>query len=284
MSLPIFQVDAFTDTPFAGNPAGVCILDAMPEDRWLADVAAEMNLSETAFLLKQADGWRLRWFTPTVEVKLCGHATLASAHVLYEQGLLAVDKPVRFHTLSGLLTARRQGDWIEMDFPADRHEQKYPSPSPGTSPALTAIFSLLLSALGAEPVAISAVKGALGGAWLVELIDEAAVRGLKPNFDLLAKLPRGCVIVTARATTSGADFVSRFFAPGVGINEDPVTGSAHCSLGPYWAANLGKTELIGRQVSRRGGIVKVALAGERVKLSGQAVTVFQGKLSRAAAP
>lgn len=265
MSLEIFQVDAFTDTPFRGNPAGVCILETMPQDKWLQDVAAEMNLSETAFLLREADGWRLRWFTPTVEVKLCGHATLASAHVLYESGRLSDGATARFHTLSGVLTARRDGEWIEMDFPADPGHPVEPPAS-------------LAEAMGAQPKAVCKVKGPLAGTWLVELADEAAVRNLRPDFAALLKVPHGCVIVTARADSRDVDFVSRFFAPIGGIDEDPVTGSAHCSLGPYWGQKLGKSELLGHQVSRRGGVVRVALAGPHVRLSGQTVTVFRGSL------
>jgi PhzF family phenazine biosynthesis protein len=260
MSLEIFQIDAFTDRAYRGNPAAVCMLEKMPQDAWLQDVAAEMNLSETAFLLPQGDGWRLRWFTPTVEVKLCGHATLAAAHALWEAKLLRGDQEARFHTLSGLLTARREGSWIEMDFPSN-------PPRPSEVPAP------LADALGAAPVSVHSD----GWTWLVELRDESAVLAVKPNFPAM-KPPYGSAIVTSRSDGPEYDFVCRFFAPALGINEDPVTGYAHCILGPFWAQRLGKTTLVSHQVSARGGIVKVSLAGERVKLSGQAVTVFRGRL------
>jgi predicted PhzF superfamily epimerase YddE/YHI9 len=225
----------------------------------MRSVAAEMNLSETAFLLKQPDGYNLRWFTPAVEVKLCGHATLASAHVLWEDGHLAPAGQARFHTLSGLLTARRDGSWIELDFPA-RPESAAPAP-PG-----------LAEALGAAPLYI----GRNEYDYLVELDSEEKVRALSPNHGDLARLPVRGVIVTARG--KDYDFVSRFFAPGSGIAEDPVTGSAHCCLGPYWAPKLGKTEFTAYQASPRGGVVRVKLRGDRVLLGGQAVTVMRAGL------
>lgn len=261
MPQPIVQVDAFTDRPFAGNPAAVCILQSPREEQWMRDVAAEMNLSETAFLHRRDDGWGLRWFTPAVEVDLCGHATLASAHVLWQDGLLPPDTQARFHTRSGLLTASRQGDWISMDFPA-KPEQAAPAPDG------------LEQALGARPV----YAGRSHFDWLVELESEAAVRALDPNLGLLAKVDARGVIVTAQGGGGGFDFVSRFFAPRVGVPEDPVTGSAHCVLAPFWAARLGRDELMGFQASRRGGVVKVRVAGDRVMLGGQAVTVMRGEL------
>ncbi len=260
MSIPIFQVDAFTDEPFAGNPAAVCILPEPRESEWMQNVAREMNLSETAFLHRRDDGFELRWFTPTVEVDLCGHATLASAHVLWEAGYLKPDQPARFHTRSGLLTAERRGEWIEMDFPAD--PERPTTPPEG-----------LAQALGATPVYV----GEIPFAYLVEVESEEIVRKLQPDFALLRRLPRG-VVVTARATSPTYDFVSRFFAPHVGIDEDPVTGATHCCLGPYWAPRLGKEEVVGYQASARGGIVRVRPAGDRVTLSGQAVTVLRGEL------
>ncbi len=262
MRQTIYQVDAFTDRPFAGNPAGVCILPGPAPDAWMQAVAREMNLSETAFLLPQADGFNLRWCTPAVEVKLCGHATLASAHILFETGVLRPDAQARFHTLSGLLTAERRGDWIELNFPAKLDE-------PAEPPAG------LAEALGATPQHVS--KNGL--TYLVEVASEAIVRGLQPDFGALLKLPVRGVIVTARSATPEFDFVSRFFAPAVGINEDPVTGSAHCYLTPYWADRLGKTEMIAYQASARGGILRVRLAGDRVILGGQAVTVLIGELT-----
>jgi PhzF family phenazine biosynthesis protein len=261
MGLAIVQVDAFTDTPFRGNPAAVCVLPAPRDEPWMQAVAREMNLSETAFLHPVDDGFMLRWFTPTLEVALCGHATLAAAHVLWQDGHLAAGRQARFQTKSGLLTADRLGDWIELDFPAKREE-------PAVAPAG------LAEALGTAPMHV----GKNQFDYLVEVDSEKTVRGLAPDHAALARLPVRGVIVTSRASTPGFDFVSRFFAPGSGIAEDPVTGSSHCALGPYWAARLGKTELVGYQASLRGGVVRVRVAGERVKLGGQAVTVLRGEL------
>lgn len=261
MALTIVQVDAFTDTAFRGNPAAVCVLPAPRDEAWMQAVALEMNLSETAFLVPGEDGYGLRWFTPAVEVVLCGHATLASAHVLWEDGHLPAAREARFHTKSGLLTAARAGDWIELDFPA-KPETATPPP-PG-----------LAEALGAAPKYVG--KNQLD--YLVELDAEETVRRLAPDHGALAKLPVRGVMVTSRATTAPYDFVSRFFAPGSGIPEDPVTGSAHCALGPFWAARLGRTELLAYQASPRGGVVRVRVAGDRVKLGGRAVTVLRGEL------
>ena len=261
MGLRITQVDAFTDTPFAGNPAVVCLLPAPRDEGWMQKVAREMNLSETAFLVPQADGYALRWFTPAVEVVLCGHATLASAHVLWEDGHLPPGRQARFHTKSGLLTGDRAGEWIELDFPAKREE---PAPAPAG----------LAEALGAAPKYI----GRNQFDYLVEVDGEATVRGLKPDHGALGALPVHGVIVTARADSPGYDFVSRFFAPGSGVAEDPVTGSAHCALGPFWQSRLGKSEFVAYQASPRGGVVRVRVAGERVMLGGKAVTVLRGEL------
>jgi PhzF family phenazine biosynthesis protein len=255
----VVTVDAFTDRPFAGNPAAVCVLEHYDDDGWMQALAREMNLSETAFLLRQADGFLLRWFTPTVEVDLCGHATVASAHVLWEEGHLRNGEPARFHSRSGLLTAERKGSWIELDFPAKPAE-------PATAP------EGLVAALGAFPKYVG--KNAFD--YLVELDSENEVRSLKPNFALLEKIPVRGVIVTSRA--ANYDFISRFFAPAAGVNEDPVTGSAHCCLGPFWRSRLNKTEFIAYQASSRGGVVRVRLQGNRVKLSGQAITVLRGAL------
>jgi PhzF family phenazine biosynthesis protein len=227
----------------------------------MRNVALEMNLSETAFLHPESGGYRLRWLTPAIEVALCGHATLASAHVLWEDGHLAPDVEARFHTQSGLLTCKRNGDWIEMDFPAKHAE-------PAEAPAQ------LAAAVGAELVWV----GRNQFDYLVEVADEATLRGLKPNHHLLRGLPVRGVIATAKAETVGYDFISRFFAPGSGIDEDPVTGSAHSALTPFWSARLGKTEMTGFQASARGGVVKVGLRGDRVRMSGQAVTVLRGEL------
>ena len=261
MSVPIYQVDAFTDTPFAGNPAGVCLLSGERPDAWMGAVAREMNLSETAFLLPEGDGYRLRWFTPAVEVALCGHATLASAHVLWTEGRAGAAGQLRFHTRSGELGARREGDWIELDFPA-RPERPIELP-PG-----------LAEALGARPV----YTGLNVDDLLVLLEDAATVRNLQPDLARLSRLEARGISVTAPADMPGIDFVSRFFAPAVGVPEDPVTGSAHCCLGPFWQARLGRDALTGYQASTRGGLVKVRMLGERVLLQGQAVTVLRGEL------
>lgn len=262
MGLRIVQVDAFTDTPFRGNPAAVCVLPDERDAAWMQAVAAEMNLSETAFLLKRADGFGLRWFTPAVEVDLCGHATLASAHVLWEDRHLAREAQARFHTKSGLLTADRRGEWIELDFPVK------PATPAAAPPGLA-------EALGAAPKYV----GRNQFDYLVEVDSEDTVRALAPDHAALATLPVRGVIVTSRASTHGFDFVSRFFAPGSGIAEDPVTGSSHCALGPFWGARLGKTQMLAYQASARGGVVRVRLAGERVALGGQAVTVLRGELA-----
>ena len=221
-----------------------------------------MNLSETAFLVPKDDGYQLRWLTPAVEVDLCGHATVASAHVLWQDGHLPADRQARFYTRSGKLTADRRGDWIELDFPAKIAVAAEPPPE-------------LVPALG---VAEAKFVGKNAFDYLVEVDSEATLRGLSPDHSLLRKLPVRGIIVTARASTPGYDFVSRFFAPGSGIDEDPVTGSAHTALGPYWAARLGKQEFTAFQASARGGVIRVRLEGDRVKLGGQAVTVMTGEL------
>jgi len=262
MPIRIVQVDAFTDRPYAGNPAAVCVLPSAPSEEWMRNVAREMNLSETAFLTPEDGGYRLRWFTPAVEVDLCGHATVASAHVLWQEGHLPEGRQARFHTRSGLLLADRRGDWIELDFPAK--VAKPADPPPG-----------LLAALG---VAEAKYVGLNAFDYLVEIDSDRALRKLTPNFSALKTFPVRGVIVTARAAAPPFDFVSRFFAPGSGIDEDPVTGSAHTALGPYWAERLGKSEFTAFQASARGGVVKVRLQGERVILGGQAVTVMTGEL------
>jgi predicted PhzF superfamily epimerase YddE/YHI9 len=259
--MKIYQVDAFTDKPFTGNPAGVCVLPGPKDDAWMQNVAAEMNLSETAFLLEQADGFRLRWFTPAVEVELCGHATLAAAHILWETGRLAGHESARFHTLSGLLTADRRHEDIELNFPATPDE---PAEVPDG----------LDEILGANVVNFRSSRFD----HLAELESEGVVRGLRPDFTRLKSLPVRGIMVTSRAASPGFDFVSRFFGPAVGIDEDPVTGSAHCCLGPYWSQRLGKTDMRACQASRRGGVVGVAVMGDRVRLRGRAVTVMKAKL------
>jgi len=261
MEFAIFQVDAFTDKAFAGNPAAVCILTKPRDAGWMQSLAQEMNLSETAFLSKQEDGFGLRWFTPTVEVELCGHATLASAHILWETKMLAPHEQARFHTKSGLLTAEHRGDWIELNFPATPDQ-------PTTAP------TGLTQALGVTPKYV----GKSRFDYLLEVGSEETVRSLKPNFGLLREMKVRGIMVTSRAASSGYDFVSRFFAPGSGIDEDPVTGSAHCCLGPYWSKQLGKNALMGYQASKRGGTVRVRVNGDRVYLSGQAITILRGEL------
>jgi PhzF family phenazine biosynthesis protein len=261
MPQPFVQVDAFTAEPFAGNPAAVCVLPEARDAAWMQAVAREMNLSETAFLVRRDDGFDLRWFTPTTEVDLCGHATLASAHVLWQDGHLAAGDVARFHTKSGLLTARLDGDWIELDFPATPDE-------PAEAPAG------LAEAIGARPTYVGRSRFDL----IVEVEGEDTVRNLQPDFGRLRAMPVRGVIVTSRAATEGSDFVSRFFAPAAGVDEDPVTGSAHCCLAPFWARRLDKKTLAARQVSARGGNVRVTVAGDRVRLSGQAVTVLRGEL------
>ncbi len=263
MSYALYHVDAFAGRPFHGNPAGVCVLPAPADDAWMQRVAAEMNLSETAFLVRRsgAAAFELRWFTPAVEVDLCGHATLASAHVLWERGHLPPGETVVFHTKSGPLTARQDaGGWIVMDFPAEPDAPVSPSPA-------------LVEVLGARPRYAGRNRRDL----IVELDDEAAVRGLAPDLPALARLPVRGLIVTA-AADGDYDFVSRFFAPAVGIPEDPVTGSAHCCLGPFWQRRRGKAALIGYQASPRGGVVRVRVVGDRVELAGRAVTVMEATL------
>ena len=262
MPLTITQVDAFTGEPFGGNPAAVCLLPAPADASWMQRVAREMNLSETAFLVRRDDGtFDLRWFTPSVEVDLCGHATLASAHVLWERHHLAPDAPAVFRTRSGRLSAVLRGAGIEIDFPAEPDE-----------PA--AVPDGLADALGAEPTYV----GRNRFDYLVEVDAETAVRRLTPDFRRLGEIDARGVIVTARAESDGFDFVSRFFAPRTGIDEDPVTGSAHCCLGPYWRRRLDRDTFTAWQASERGGLVRVVVRGHRVMLSGQAVTVLRGEL------
>jgi PhzF family phenazine biosynthesis protein len=262
MPVRIIQVDAFTNRPFAGNPAAVCVLPAPAPEEWMRNVAREMNLSETAFLAPRDGGFQLRWFTPAVEVDLCGHATVAGAHVLWEDGHLPPGQQARFHTRSGLLLADRRGDWIELDFPAKPI-------APAEAPAE------LLPALG---LVRAAFVGKNAFDYLVEVDSEATLRALAPNHSTLRKVPVRGVIVTAPPATPEFDFVSRFFAPASGIDEDPVTGSAHCALAPYWGQRLGKTSMIAFQASARGGVVRTRLEGDRVILGGQAVTVMTAEL------
>lgn len=257
----LFQVDAFTAAPFSGNPAAVCLLDGPRGERWMQRVAAEFNLSETAFVWGREDGYDLRWFTPRFEVDLCGHATLASAHVLWEEGHLPPADQARFHTKSGLLTAERRESWIELDFPSEAATTA--SAPPG-----------LFEALGLDRTSL----GKNRFAYLIELESEEAVRSLRPEFGRLAEATSLGVMVTSEASGDAYDFVSRYFLPSSGIDEDPVTGSAHCCLGPHWRDRLGKDEFLAFQASTRGGEIRVRVARDRVHLGGPAVTVLQGEL------
>lgn len=260
MSQPIYIVDAFTDRPFRGNPAGVCVLDASMPDELRQQIAMEMNHAETAFLSKLGDGnYDLRWFTPTTEVKMCGHATLASAHILWSTGREA--GPLRFQTKSGEMRANREDKLIVLDFPAEF-----------TTPVKDRTgFN---KALGIEAKYV----GDNWMYWLVELDSEQSVRNFQPDLDAIANLGREAVLITAKSDSGADDFVSRLFGPNVGIPEDPVTGSAHCLLAPYWSKKLGKTEMVGYQASPRGGFVRVEFLGARVLLKGYAVTVLSGHL------
>ncbi len=255
------QIDAFTDRPFTGNPAAVCLLDQERAADWMQAVAAEMNLSETAFVRPQDDGFELRWFTPAIEVELCGHATLAAAHALWSEGVVAGSTPIRFHTRSGVLTCTTDGELIELDFPA--------TPAHAAEPP-----DGLLAALGVTPSFVGRSK--FDKFVLVE--SEQVVRSLQPDFARLREIPMRGVMVTSTSDAPRFDFVSRYFAPGAGIDEDPVTGSAHCCLGPFWSERLGKTAMTAYQASARGGVVRVRVNGDRVILGGQAVTVWRGEL------
>jgi PhzF family phenazine biosynthesis protein len=256
MTLRQYQVDAFASQPFEGNPAAVCPLDRWPDDSLLQAIANENNLSETAFFVPSGSRFELRWFTPAAEVNLCGHATLATAHVLFEH--LGYSEPtVVFTTRGGELRVTRDGAHLCMDFPASH-------PAPCTAPRR------LIDGLGVRPAATLAAED-----YIAVLADEAAVRAVQPDSAALAQLDLRGVIVTAPG--DNADFVSRFFAPRFGIPEDPVTGSAHCALTPYWAARLGRERLTATQVSARGGTLQCQLQGERVLLAGRAVTVMEAQ-------
>lgn len=260
MTIPLFHVDAFTDRPFSGNPAAVCLLPTWKDERWLQAVAREMNLSETAFLVRQPEHFDLRWFTPKTEVDLCGHATLASAHVLWQQGQ-ATAKEIRFSTRSGILTALNKQGQIELNFPLEPDE---PAPSPAN----------LVAALNISPTYVG--KNRLD--YIVEVDSENTLRHLEPDFRLLATVPCRGVIVTSGSADPQFDFVSRAFFPRLGVDEDPVCGSAHCCLVNFWRKRLGKSEFVAFQVSARGGVVKVRVVKDRVFLSGKATTVARGEL------
>jgi len=262
MPQSIIIVDAFTHEAFSGNPAAVCVLPGPRDDKWMQSVAGEMNLSETAYVYPEEEGYRLRWFTPTVEVDLCGHATLATAHTLWSEGHLPMDQPARFHTNSGLLTAGRDGDWITLDFPAE-------PPTAAEAPAdLTEMFGEVPAYVGRNRFDV-----------LVELGSEEAVRTFRPDYQRLAEIPGRGVIITSRSESSEYDIVSRFFAPNCGVNEDPVCGSAHCCLTPYWSEKLDKQELLAYQASARGGVLRLKNRQTRVELAGRAVTTMRGELT-----
>lgn len=267
MGQKITQVDAFTTKPFAGNPAAVCVLREAADEAWMQSVAREMNLSETAFVYPCEGEFNLRWFTPAIEVALCGHATLATATVLWEEGHLDPNKQARFRTKSGLLMADLQGDWIELNFPAVREQALTPPPD-------------LLESLGVKALYV----GKNEFDYLVEVESEQVIRNVRPDFKRLRQVQSRGVIVTSGSSASPYDFVSRFFAPASGIDEDPVTGSAHCVLGPYWEKRLQRHEFLAYQASSRGGVVRVRVDGDRVRLGGQAVTVLRGELLDEAKP
>jgi len=258
-----FLVDAFTNRPFTGNPAAVCLMPGPADPSWMQQLARETNVSETAYLHPEDDGWRLRWFTPKTEVELCGHPTLATAHVLWEEGLLPADAPITFHTLSGDLVVSREGDWVELDLPALPVEQAL-------------LPDGLLEAMGLDAVRFS---GRSGDDYLLEVETPDVVRRLTPDVRALVSLPLRSIIPTAAGGGGTHDFVSRFFAPVAGRAEDHVTGFAHCLLGPYWQRRLGKDRLSAYQASERGGSLQVTMRGERVILGGQAVTIVRGRLA-----
>ena len=258
-------IDAFTSRAFSGNPAAVCLLDQERDAGWMQSVAAEMNLSETAFVRPLGEGYELRWFTPAVEVDLCGHATLAAAHALWQEERVRDSSPIHFQTKSGLLTATGNLGLIELDFPATEAERAEPPDG-------------LIESLGVHPMFVGRSKFD----FLVAVETEAEIRSLRPDFDTLKQVESRGVIVTSVADDSRFDFVSRFFAPASGIDEDPVTGSAHCCLAPFWRDRLGKDTMTAYQASARGGVVHVRVTAQRVILGGQAVTVWRGELSEAA--
>lgn len=267
LSVPIYQVDAFAGKAFSGNPAAVCWLENEIDELLMQSIAAEMNLSETAFVYSVNDGFNLRWFTPSIEVDLCGHATLAAAHILWEQGKLPMDEIASFHTRSGILLAKYSQDGIVLDFPS--------------VPAIKCdVPDGLLQALGVSVKGDKSVEVLFNQSdYLVRLDDEDQLYTLRPDFTTLATIKARGVMVTAESHQTGYDFISRFFAPAAGINEDPVTGSAHCTLAPYWAERIGKNKMHAFQASKRGGEVTVELKKERVLLTGQAITVLAGRLN-----
>jgi PhzF family phenazine biosynthesis protein len=259
MSTRLLLIDAFTDGPFSGNPAAVCLLNTFVASDWMQAVAAELNQSETAFIQPLSNGWGLRWFTPLMEVDLCGHATVAAAHALWSEGCLPRTEPARFHTRSGVLLAKSVGEAVEVDFPAVAMTACAPPEG-------------LIDALGIQPLSVFRA----GPDYVVEALDAEAVREAQPDLAALAMIDTRGVAITAQGT-GACDVVSRFFAPAVGIPEDPVTGSVHCALGPFWARRLRRPTLRCHQWSRRSGILYVTPQQERVLLRGSAITVLEGK-------
>ncbi|EOR93590.1 putative isomerase yddE, PhzC-PhzF family [Arcticibacter svalbardensis MN12-7] len=258
-NIKFYQVDAFTDQPFKGNPAAICLLEEELSTATMLQIAAENNLAETAFVQKAEDGFYLRWFTPTVEVHLCGHATLATSHILWQEGILKAQETARYHTLSGLLTAKKKGDWIEIDLPAKENRP-------------VDVSEEVLAALQVRPI-----RTAYADRYIIEVSTPEEVNNVKPDFNILRH--HEMVIVTSKgAPSSPYDFVSRTFGPSVGVDEDPVTGSSHCCLVPYYAEQLNKTQFFAYQASQRGGEMRLELKGDRVLLSGHAVTLISGML------
>jgi PhzF family phenazine biosynthesis protein len=264
MKAQFYRVDAFADAPFTGNPAAVCLLEKSAGDDWMQAVAGEVNAPATAFLWPEDGQFQLRWRSPVKELILCGHGTLAAAHILWERGVSTAPEH-QFDTKSGLLTAKRSGAYIDLDFPA----------KPEQPAQLASFVNAIGGALGVVPMYV----GRNEFDYIVELSSEAEIRALKPNFERLKQLPIRGTIVTAPSKTPGFDFVSRFFAPSVGLNEDFATGSAHCCLGPYWAGKLGKKTMTAYQASPRGATIRVRVEGDRVVLGGRAVTICEGTLN-----
>jgi PhzF family phenazine biosynthesis protein len=264
MKLPIFTVDAFTNEPFKGNPAAVCILKEEIPTSLMQSIAFELNLAETAFVLKEKDSdtFSLRWMTPNSEVDLCGHATLATSHTLWQQGICKISDVINYNTRSGLLTAKNENGKITLDFPAIPQKKiEYPPE--------------LIDAIGGV---VPKYVGMTKWNYIIELESERDIINLKPNFDIMLTLPGWGTIITAKADMNGYDFISRFFAPEKGIQEDPVTGSAHCALAPYWQSRLGKDSFLAYQASERGGTLEIKIEGDRVMLTGDAVTVISGEI------
>lgn len=274
MKLKLQTVDAFTDKPFSGNPAAVCLLDDILPDSLMQKIAMEMNLSETAFVLREkdedgnpTDTYSLRWFTPSSEIDLCGHATLASGHIMWQEGVCKEDETIKFNTRSGLLTAKKSDKGITLDFPAiPQKEIKYPP-------------ELIASIGGANPVYVGMTKWN----YIIELENEEAIHNAKPDYSIMLSLPGWGTIITAQADKNGLgkdgyDVVSRFFAPEKGVPEDPVTGSAHCAIAPYWQNKLGKSTLKAYQASERGGTLLLEVIGDRVTLTGTGVTMMAGEM------